>query len=446
MSNEKRSISAALAAATCTLLGTGTPEPVQAEEEPSWNFNTSLLYYGEDNDRVQDLSVKLLARRNFVDDRALTLGFTADALTGASPNGALPQSVPQTFTQPSGGRTYSTGTGDLPIDDTFRDTRVALTASWQQPLGRLFQFSGGLSASVEFDYVHTGLNAQISRDFNKRNTTVSAGLAIAHDILDPVGRVPLGLTQMRDAVEGEDDDDGGAVLPGWRIDETKDVLDAVLGITQVVSRNFLFQVNYSYSESSGYLNDPYKILSVVDGVSGNAIPIAPTPGADSPSHLYLYEQRPDNRTKHSVYTQGKFYAGGKVLDISYRYMTDDWKIDSHTVDLHYRWPLGNSSYLEPHLRFYTQTAAEFYTHSLVDGDPLPEYASADHRLGDFDAVTAGVKYGRKTDKGKEWNVRLEFYSQSGDISADRLIGNQLGRDNYPDLNAVIFQFGYNFDL
>jgi len=76
----------------------------------------------------------MLATRSFDDDRSLTLGLTVDGLTGATPNGAITQNVPQTFTQPSGNGTFTTPAGELPIDDTFRDTRVSLTASWQQPL------------------------------------------------------------------------------------------------------------------------------------------------------------------------------------------------------------------------------------------------------------------------------------------------------------------------
>jgi len=434
--NDKRSITATLAAATCTLLGATAPEPVQAQEEPGWDFNTALLYYGEDNDRVQDVSLSLLARRMFVDDRYLSLGLTADALTGASPNGALSMSFPQTFTKPSGKNTYTTPPGEFPIDDTFKDTRIAATASWQQPLGRLYEFNVGVSASSEYDYTHAGLNARISRDFNKRNTTLSAGLALARDDIDPVGGVPAGLSQMPDADGGDGGNRGSS--------ETKDIVDIVLGVTQVVNRNLLVQVNYSYSDSSGYLTDPYKILGVVDGTTGDAVPIVPTPGVDGPSHLYLLENRPDSRTKHSLYTQGKYYMNGKVLDISYRYMTDDWEIDSHTLDMRFRWPTGSNGYLEPHLRFYTQSAADFYTLSLVDGDPLPEYASADYRLGDFDAITAGLKYGWQTNGGNDMNVRLELYRQSGNVSSSQLIGNQLDRDSYPDLDAIIFQYGYRF--
>jgi len=300
-------------------------------------------------------------------------------------------------------------------------------------LGRLYQLSVGASASVEFDYQHAGLNAKIARDFNQRNTTVSAGIAVAHDSLDPIGGTPIGLAPML----GEED------LSNRMADGTKDVLDVVFGVTQVISKNLLMQFNYSYSDSSGYLSDPFKILSIVDGVTGDAIPTNQF-GNDGPSQLNVFEHRPDERLKHSLFTQAKYYMDGKVLDLSYRYMTDDWQIDSHTVDLHYRWPISDKRYIEPHLRFYTQTEAEFYRASLIDGQVLPEYASSDYRLGNFDAITAGLKFGWKTGGGNDMSVRLELYKQSGSIPSGQLIGNQLSRDNYPDLNAVILQYSYRF--
>lgn len=434
MSNNQRSITATLAAATCSLLGTNMPEPVQAQEDPGWDFNTAFLYYGEDNNRVQDLSLDMLARRTFVDDRFLTLGLTLDSLTGASPNGALIQDVAQTFTRPSGDSIYTTPAGEQPLDDTFKDTRLAVSANWQQPLGRLYQINVGASASKEFDYVHLGLNTKISRDFNQRNTTLAAGLALAQDEWDPIGGIPAGLSATGNVGD----------LSNRSGPDTKDIFDVVFGVTQVISKQLLMQVNYSYSDSSGYLSDPFKLVSVVDGVTGDVVPVAQTPGVDGPSHLYLHEARPRNRTKHSLYTQAKYYMDGKVLDISYRYMTDDWEIDSHTLDMRYRWPFANDSYLEPHLRYYTQSEAGFYKLSLVDGDPLPDFASADYRLGNFDAITAGLKYGWKTGVGNDMSVRLEWYQQSGTVASNQLIGNQVGRDNYPDLNAIIAQFSYRF--
>ncbi len=194
----KKNISATLATATCALLGNVITQPVQAQEEPGWDFNTSLLYYGEDENRVQDLSVSVLARRTFYDDKFLTMGLTVDSLTGATPNGGIHQNVAQTFTSASGNNAYTTPANTLPLDSEFLDTRVAVSGNWQQPLGRLSQISVGLSASKEYDYLHLGMNAKLSRDFNQRNTTVSAGLAFSADSIDAVGGAPMSLTSMRD--------------------------------------------------------------------------------------------------------------------------------------------------------------------------------------------------------------------------------------------------------
>lgn len=425
-----------LAAAACTLLGTTTTLPVVAQEEPDWQFDTSLLYYGERDGRVRDASLNALARRLFADDRVLSIGLAVDSLTGATPSGAIPQAGVQTFTRPSGDASYTVAPGQLPLDDTFLDTRYALTAGWQQPLGRLYTGSAGISFSTEYDYAHVGANLGLARDFNKRNTTVSVGLALARDDLDPVGGAPLPLSSMTDVGD----------LTKRAGNQSKDVVDLLLGVTQVVDERLVVQLNYSLSDASGYLNDPYKILSVVDPSTGEGIARAPSPGAEGPLHEYRFESRPHQRTKHSLFGQGKYYLGGRVLDLSYRFMTDDWGIDSHTLEGKLYWPLGETRYLEPHLRFYTQSEADFYRVSLRDGEALPGFASADYRLGNFDALTAGLKYGWRTGSGHDLSLRLEYYRQDGEVPAGQVIGDQDSSALYPGLDALVFNFSYGFDL
>jgi hypothetical protein len=132
-----------------------------------------------------------------------------------------------------------------------------------------------------------------------------------------------------------------------------------------------------------------------------------------------------------------------VINVSYRYHTDDWGIDSHTVDLHYRYELGNGQYLQPHLRYYTQSAADFFTTSLVDGQSLPQHASSDYRLGDFETQTIGLKYAMRTGETSEFSVRAELISQTqNDVTTP--IGDQVNYDLTPDLDSYIVQFGYNF--
>ena len=435
MAKQDGGIGPALASATCTLLGSA-PAAGLAQDARSWEVDTALMYYGESDERVQDASLGIAARRDFDDDRLLDLNLTVDTLTGASPSGAVAQSSAQTFTSPSGNATYSTPAGEIPLDDTFLDTRFALGAGWTQPFARLYEASAGISFSTEYDYTHLGANVGLTRDFNRRNTSVSLALAYAADDVDPVGGTPLPLSTMLEVGD----------LSNRRGKESKDVIDVVLGVTQVVSRTTIVRFNYSFSTASGYLNDPYKFLSVVDAVTGDTLVHPLAPGAEGPTGIYRFESRPDSRTKHAAYGEVKHYLGGKVLDVAYRFMTDDWGIDSHTLETRLRWPVGAASYLEPHVRYYTQTAADFYRMSLDSGQTLPRFASADYRLGEFDAVTVGLKLGHETRSGNEWNVRFEYYRQAGDVPAGQLIGNQLARPQLPDLDAVIVQASYRFRL
>lgn len=429
--NDKVHLHAALTAATCALLGASAP--AAAAEAERWSMDSGLLYYGESDGRVRDVSAAISAQRDFDDDRKLGLSLTADTLTGASASGAVALDRAQTFTSPSGKAVYTTPAGDTPLDDTFKDTRFALNASWSQPLARLYTVSGGVGFSTEYDYTHLGANASLARDFNKRNTTLSFGMAWSQDDIKPVGGAPIPLAQMLDVGN----------LQNKRGDDSKDVLDLLLGFTQVLGRNTVLRLNYSYSDSSGYLNDPYKLLSVVDPATGDTIARVPA-GGQGPDGVYLYESRPDSRVKQGIYAEMKHALGTPVLHLSYRFMTDDWGIDSNTLETKLRWPLGADNFVEPQLRYYTQSEADFYRSSLVAGQPLPEFASADFRLGNFDAVTVGVKIGHRTASGNEWSTRLEYYQQSGDVPREQIIGNQAGREQYPDLSAVIVQFGYRF--
>jgi len=432
----KNPIGASLAAATAGLLGALPAAPAVAEEA-NWEVDSTLLFYGEADDRVMDASLMTSIRRVLDEDRSFNLNLTVDALTGATPSGAVPANAVQTFTSPSGRSSYDIAAGDTPLDDTFLDTRIALAGNWQQSLGDAMRWNAGFSASQEYDYLHLGVNGRLERDFNLKNTTFFLGGAAAQDTIDPVGGVPLAFSPMLAAIPG-DDDEGGVVKAGGR-SESKDVYDLLVGVTQVLSRRSLLEVSYSYGQSDGYLNDPYKILSVVDPATG--APVAGPVG--SGLNLYLYENRPDSRTKQSLFAEWRYAFDRDSFALSARYMTDDWGIDSQTVDARYRWNISESSYLEPHLRWYTQTAADFYRTVLFAGDPLPQHASADYRLADSDAYTVGFKYGHRTERG-EFSVRLEYYHQQGDPSPGAAVGDLAGFELVPPLDAVIAQFGYKF--
>jgi hypothetical protein len=419
-------LATSLAAATCSLLG-AAPGPTLAQEQPRrWSWDTALLYYGEQQGRVTDLSGSVLVERRFRAGRLLSMRLSVDTLTGASASGAVPARTPQTFTSPSGSDSYTTSAGEIPLDPTFLDTRISLGADFAHELGRRARLSYGVSLSDEYDYLHTGAHAGLSRDFNDRNTTLDFGLSFASDSIDPVGGAPVPLAAM--LPEGQT----GSKLGG----DSKTVLDLLVGVTRVLGPRTLAQLNYSLSNSSGYLTDPYKLVSVIDPDTGD-----PVPGAGD-LNLVLYESRPSSRSQHALFARLKRQVrSDDVADLSYRFVTDDWGIQSHTVDLRYRFGLGRF-YLQPHARYYLQGAADFHRPYLLDGQALPDHASADARLGELDAITLGLKYGLPLGGGQEWSARFEYYSQSG--TSPPAFGSLSQLDLVPSLDALILQIGYRF--
>lgn len=396
MSNPVRS---RLALATASLLGAGMAQA----GDGSWQIDSSILYYGE-QDRVTAVEPVVNARKDLGDEEALNLKLVVDSLTGASHNGAPVRNYAQTFSGPSGSSAYTVPAGEVPLDDSFHDTRGSVSVNWDKPLqNRLWKRSLGVNVSSEYDFFSLGVNGALTRDFNRRNTSLTVGLGYEADTIKPVGGVPVPLSEM-----GEDE-------PAASADESRDVTDLLVGITQVINRSTVMQFNYNLSSSSGYHNDPYKILAV-----------------DDERDEFWYESRPDARTKHAFYWETKHaLANGDIIDGSYRFMTDDWGVSSHTVDLRYRWMLGGDWYLEPHARWYTQSEADFYVESLAD-EPAPGMdASADYRLGGLTDTTFGAKVGKQLGEGSEVSARLESFQQSGDYEA-------------ADLSAIIFELGYSF--
>ena len=416
------SILHALAAATCGLFA-GTPAAqAQMAARPAppstWEVDSALLIYSE-QDRVTAIEPVVRIKKQLSEDEDIAFKLVVDSLTGPSPSGAVPSTAPQTFTSPSGNDIYSTPANAVPLDPTFLDTRVALSFDWTRPLGaeRRIVYTG--HGSKEFDYTSIGLGATVLQDFNSRNTTVSAGLSYNADRVEPVGGAPSGLATQPAFP---------AVKPIVGKSEGKSVFDALLGVTQLVNRSTLTQFNYTFGRDSGYLTDPYKLVSVVDPVSG--IPLQT-----------IYEKRPEDRSRNALYWRMLKAFDRDVLDLSYRYYWDDWGIKAHTVDLRYRRDL-DGRYFEPHLRYSKQSsAADFYRPFLRTGESV-QFASADYRLAPISTLTAGVKYAVPTKTG-EFSVRLEFMLQTGEDHPAGAPGQLASQDLFPDTRALILQFSYS---
>jgi hypothetical protein len=413
-------------------------------------LDAALLVYQEAGGRVQAIEPTGSLTLHGARGQVLSIDGVADAVSGATPNGAVPSSQAQSFVTPlrasgstatvtsaSGGSTvvqlpptpgqiataalgrqYTVPANTLPMDRGFHDHRAALTLGWSQPVGNITELGASGGFSTEEDYQAITASTHVSQNFNGDNTTVSLALNGEFDTSSPFGGIPTPLTAMS----------GQWKSPTAR---QKTQLGVVLGVTQILTRNWLTQLNYTYDRQKGYETDPYRVISVVDPTSG--LPTAT-----------LYESRPGERQTHSVFWENKIEFGPALTDISVRYFRDDWGITSKTVEASERLNISRYWYVEPNIRWYQQTAANFYHSYLVGNQALPAYASSDARLANFHALTYGAKIGFRLSGRSEIYVRGEYYAQTGTDHPADAIGQLQQQDLFPGTKAAYGFLGYQW--
>lgn len=373
-----------LSLAACTLLATST-----LAAQGSWETDVSHLSYRESDQRVSvSKTVASLARSN--DVGSLKIGAVHDTMSGASPSGALAgESPPITVTGVSGTRDDSR---DLSASD-FSDTRRELSVAVERELNRRHVLGVGAVVSDESDHESHGLNLSLQRESASGLRTLTGAIGWIDDSI------------YRSDTGGTPEPLGNVQQPRPYSAGSRQTVDVLLGVSQVLNRRSIAQLNLSLNMGSGYHSDPYKIISAADE-QGRIV-------------ANFHDSRPDSRLRGSLFGKLVHRVSGRQdsVHLSYRLYRDDWGLSSHTADLRYRLALGKRQYLEPHLRYYRQSQAEFFMPFLSVDDAshpiLPEnaHASADYRLDAMHSTTLGLKYGVTLKPDAKFRFRVEYLDQ-----------------------------------
>jgi len=282
-----------------------------------------------------------------------------------------------------GGSTTTTTTtsngGKVPKAE-IDDTRVGFNVEFIKKLGRHTP-AVQLAYSTETDYKSFGLALRDAIDFNKKNTTLLLGGALTHDLVE------------------------AATLPS---SETKDTIDLMAGVTQVLDPQTFVTVNLTVSRVDGFLADPYKVVEL----NGVLVP----------------EKRPDSKDKLIVFTSLNHYfkavRGG--VEGSYRWYNDSFGIQANTFELAWYQKFGPHFILRPQVRYYDQTAADFYDVRFTGS---PENYSSDYRVSALQAFGYGLKFIWTPNDRVSFDLALDRYEQEGKDAATP-------PDAYPQANVV----------
>jgi hypothetical protein len=224
---------------------------------------------------------------------------------------------------------------------------------------------GAVSSEQDFLSRAASLNVQLFSD--DRNRTWNFGIAGTNDRMTSVN--------------------------GIAVNEKRNTVDFLIGVTQALSPNAIVQSNLTYSTGHGYYSDPYKSL----------------------------DTRPDTRQVTAWLTRLNYYvpAADATLKLGYRLLFDSFGTTSNMVEVAWAQALPYGFTVTPGLRYYTQNSADFYY-----DPPFPRgYAegrgyTADTRLAAFGAITAGVVVGKTLGDGWRLSFRGDFYRQAPDWRLD----------------------------
>ncbi len=334
--------------------------------------DNSLSYkyedYSESGGRIQVKTQGALIAQDLGADFHFQAEGVIDAIAGATPNG-----------QPA-----PAGSDQVVLTD-MHDRRKA----WNATLSR--QFPGinvalGYAHSLESDYVSDGFSLNTVTDFNEKNTELLVGVAGTDDRVKVLYQDP------------------------W---VKKRAADAVLGVTQLLSPLTFITANVSWERATGYLSDPYKLVQ-------KDIEVAP--GVFLP---FTYsENRPDHRAKWVALLawNHSLPSVGGTVEASYRFFHDTYGTNAHTLEIRWLQKVGRAVIIEPELRAYDQTAANFYHYQLdatsivpTGGAPNPQgpFYSSDHRLSALRTYSYGLKLVWNASAAVRLDVQYEEYVMRG---------------------------------
>ena len=240
-------------------------------------------------------------------------------------------------------------------DDAKDKASIISGATGYNP-GRWGLTAGWTHEMADFDF---SINAGYGQEFAYRAHNVGFGLRRS---------LAEGSTQLSVDVQLFDDEVrvfrwDGSQEP----DDLRKTRTVNFGIVQTLTPVSAVNLGWSHTAQSGFLATSFN--SVLVGTNRE------------------FESVPDKRRRDAISIRYKHALQQNSIQLGFGYYWDNWGIDSSTVELRYYYWSNERIMLEPHLRLYTQSPADFFADTFAS---TQNSMSSDSDLGDFQSYSTGL--------------------------------------------------------
>ncbi len=329
--------------------------------------------YVESNERMRVRASNFSMNKDFGTDWNLHLNMGVDAISGATP-----------CWKPKAGYVNEYSTGECKVSDEARQSGGGVL-TWRDAQRHEYRLSAAQSSEPDFVSRDFSAQAMVWQD-EQHNRSYTLGLGL------------------------QDNTSVATEKTNNAVNLKSRSLNFQLGLNQVLNRSSTLELSIFAGRSTGYLSNHYLKIVRDDGSGQNTL---------------TDDDRPALRQSAGLSARWiKAWSAPLKTHFLYRYYQDDWGVASHTIELKAYWDINERWRLNPVLRFYDQSRADFYR-GYADG--VNTFAASgpgsnDARLGAMHATTAQLHVQYRADKNWALNLGAITYRQNTGLRTHWLTG------------------------
>ena len=258
--------------------------------------------------------------------------------------------------------------------------------------GLNYSVRGGFS--IEYDYVSINGGLGIGKEWNEGNTTLQFNVQAFFDTWDLIFPIELRIPPRPEVVTDQRRSFNGSLF-----------------FSQILNQRLSLGISAEITYMEGLLSTPFHRVYF------------------TPDELDI-ERLPGERIKIPLSVRFNYFPFDNVILRSwYRFYTDDFGINAHTVELEVPVKIGTDFVVGPYYRYHTQTTSEYFA-PFAAHTASEEFYTSDYDLSELSSHKVGLglryspvfgiarsKMGQRVAMFKYIELRGAYYSRSTELTA-----------------------------